>query len=52
MNFKRYCRILALAATGSILLQTTGCDATTLLGSLSSTLVPLAFQLILGGLVT
>ena len=52
MNFKRYCRVLAFGVTGGVLLQAAGCDATSLLGGLSSTLLPLAFQLILGGLGT
>jgi hypothetical protein len=52
MKFQRYCRVLAFAVTGGVLLQAAGCDATSLLGGLSSTLLPLALQLILGGLGT
>lgn len=52
MKFRKYSRVLAFAVTGGVLLQTTGCDSTSMLGGLVSSLAPLALQLILGGLVT
>jgi hypothetical protein len=52
MKLQRLCKVLAFAATGGVLLQTTGCDTTSLLTSLASTLVPLALQLLLSGIGT
>ncbi len=52
MKFPKYSKILAFVATGGVLLQATGCDSTSLLGSLASALVPLAVQLLLSGLGT
>lgn len=52
MKLHRLCRFLGFAAAGGVLLETTGCDTASLVSSLASTLVPLALQLLLSGLVT
>ena len=49
---KKWSKIMAFAVTGGVMLQTTGCDSSALLGSLASSLAPLAIELLLSGLVT
>lgn len=48
----RVLKVLGFAITGGVLLQTTGCDSTGLFNSLASSLIPIALQVLLSGLVT
>lgn len=49
MKWNRFCRFFYFLACGGLLLQTAGCDATSLLGNLATQLI---ISMLLGGIST